>query len=411
MYFIVAVFHLVNFFLIGFAAIYGVLTPFGISGIIGGYNRKKSLLRSFIIQYWLASAILIGISVANIFLAQNFRNDTIRKCQSERFFQNDPTSPRCPDKVASAQNATLIFAIIQGSVLVFLGIFVLVFGIRECKDISIEEEANSLIAKANFEKKDGGISPPSNDHLSPSASLHRNNSNNSNNSNPSNNDDGYIELGRDPNAIGNFVPPRYNQGYVYPTSEKSMPTPYTGIRRHPTSPTRIPSNRIPGSNLSRYPTTVNDVSVNRDPVTITLQSTNGNNNYSQRAYADDGNNNYSQRAYADDGNKNYSQRAYADDGNKNYSQRAYADDGNKNYSQRAYADDGNNNYSQRAYADDVYASASRRPQYTNPGRSLSAKKYNDQINQMPLPYSSQSAPIPTIIPKIPKNGSQSKRNK
>ncbi|CAG8746494.1 5210_t:CDS:1, partial [Racocetra fulgida] len=196
---------------------------------------------------------------------------------------------------------------------VFLGIFVLVFGIRECKDISLEEEANSLIAKANFEKKGGGISPSSNDHLSPSASLHRNNSNNSNNSNPSNpsnpsnNDDGYIDLGRDPNAIGNlgrdpkaignlgrdpnaignFVPPRYNQGYVYPTSEKSMPTPYTGIRRHPTSPTRIPSNRIPSSNLSRYPTTVNNVSANRDPVTITLQSTNGNNNYSQRTYADD----------------------------------------------------------------------------------------------------------------------------
>ncbi|CAG8675620.1 16798_t:CDS:2 [Cetraspora pellucida] len=331
MYFIVAVLHLVNFFLVGFGAIYGVLTPFGISGIIGGYNRKKSLLRSFIIQYWLASAILIGISVANIFLAQNFRNDTIRKCQSDRFFQNDLTLPSCSDKVSSAQNATLIFAIVQGSLLAFFGILVLVFGIRLCKDISIEEEANSLISKANFKEKNEATSS-SNDHLSPSTSLHRNNSNNSTNSNASN-DDGYIDLSRNPNTINNFVLPRYNQGYIYPTSDTSMPVPYTGIRRHPTNPTRIPSNRMPGSDLSRYPTTVNNVSVNRDPVTITLQTNN------------------------------------------------------------------NNNYSQRAYANDVYANKSRRPQHADPGRSLSTRKYNDQVNRIPLPYSSQSAPIPTITTK------------
>ncbi|RIB03311.1 hypothetical protein C2G38_795831 [Gigaspora rosea] len=331
-----AVFHLTNFFLVGFAAIYGVLTPFGIAGIIGGYNRKKSLLRSFIIQYWLASLILIGISVVNIFLAQSFRNNTIRRCQSDRFFQTNSGLPSCLNKVSSAQRATLIFAIIQGSLLIFLGIFVLVFGTRECKDISIEEDANSLIENANFkENKKEKISPPSNDRLSPSTSLQRNNSNNSNSSYASSNDDGYIDLGRDPNTISN-LPPRYNQEYIYPTGETPKPAPYTNVRHQPTNPTRptrIPSNRIPGSDLSRYPNTVNNVSVNRNPVTVTLQATNG-----------------------------------------------------------------NDNYSQRAFMNDVYTSPPRRPPFS-PNRSLSAKKYNDQTNRIPLPYSSQSTPMPTITTK------------
>ncbi|CAG8819863.1 16945_t:CDS:2, partial [Gigaspora rosea] len=160
---------------------------------------------------------------------------------------------------------------------IFLGIFVLVFGTRECKDISIEEDANSLIENANFkENKKEKISPPSNDRLSPSTYA-------------SSNDDGYIDLGRDPNTISN-LPPRYNQEYIYPTGETPKPAPYTNVRHQPTNPTRptrIPSNRIPGSDLSRYPNTVNNVSVNRNPVTVTLQATNGNDNYSQRAFMND----------------------------------------------------------------------------------------------------------------------------
>ncbi|CAG8609218.1 6801_t:CDS:2 [Dentiscutata erythropus] len=330
-----AVFHLTNFFLVGFAAIYGVLTPFGISGIIGGYNRKKALLRSFIIQFWLASLILIGISVVSIFLAQSFRNDTIRRCQSDLFFQNNPKSTSCSDKVSSAQRATLIFAIVQGSILILFGIFVLIFGIRECKDILIEEEANSLIAKVDFkENKKEKASSPSNDRYSPTTPLHRNNSSNSNSSYASSNDDGYIDLGRDPNTISNVVPPRYNQEYVYPNGETPitpMPAQYTNIRRQPTNPTRIPSNRIPGSDLSRYPNAVNNVSTNRNPATVTLQATNG-----------------------------------------------------------------NDNYSQRAFTDDVYTSAPPRRPPMNPSRSLSAKKYNNQTNRIPVQYSSQSSPIPTV---------------
>ncbi|CAG8623610.1 4745_t:CDS:1, partial [Scutellospora calospora] len=145
---------------------------------------------------------------------------------------------------------------------------------------------------------------------------------------------GYADIGRDSNKISNLVPQRYNQGYIYPTSEVSpMPAPYTDVRRQQNNPTRIPSNRIPGSDISRYQPTVNNVSLDRNP-TITRQATNNDNNYSQRVYPNN------------------------------------------------------------AYTD--IPIPPRRPRYANLDRSLSAKNYTDN-NRIPPQYSSQSTPMPTII--------------
>lgn len=71
--------------------------------------------------YWLAAAVMIGISVANLLLFKHprFNSNAMRKCQSS-FFGQERVNPGglCNAKVQSAEKAAFIAAIVQGCLLV-----------------------------------------------------------------------------------------------------------------------------------------------------------------------------------------------------------------------------------------------------------------------------------------------------
>lgn len=330
-----ATLHLKNFYLVGYAAINAVFTPFGISGVVGGLSRKKSLIKAFTrFQWWLATFILIGLSVFNVILSRNENNkkDFIGRCQ-RNFAKGQPETNflgRCKIIVEDAEQATFIAACSEGGIMLFLGVILLIVGTREYSSISLEEETKNLLEKANFNENEeidgigGGRS---------SSTLQRNLSDASNGGNvdgvknvncgPNNNNnnnvgtfitDQYdigryppnnvtkvrrqpsnitqtavnVDLARRPTNADNMSAIQHSGLRRHPTEPSSIPSShvgrrnkaesnfmspsYTGLARNQTNPGSIPSNRYNG--LTRYPTNGTNVSANI--INVTRQPTIGN---------------------------------------------------------------------------------------------------------------------------------------
>ncbi|CAJ0823989.1 8508_t:CDS:2, partial [Entrophospora sp. SA101] len=179
----IATYHLQKIYTVGFAAVYAILAPFGIAGIIGGLNRKKALIKGFMIQYWIATIAFVGLSVGLITMAGSSKRDTFIKCKGE-FPPNSEEDVRqiCINRVLEFENITKIASYVQGGVLVFFGIFVTIFGVREFMDIKMDEETSSLLDRVDFNNKEEIESNTSSmsDHnqlLPPGSALNRNLSN------------------------------------------------------------------------------------------------------------------------------------------------------------------------------------------------------------------------------------------
>jgi len=224
-----ATLHLTKILQIGYAAINVALTPFGIAGIIGGYARKKSLIRAFITyQWWLATFIVIGINVFNIALARN-KGDFIRRCQNDlaKVQPNSDFSARCSAIADGAESAAFIDACLQGGIMLFLGILLLIVGLRECNSISSQEDHKNLLEKAYFDKNVDKMDETENlgDRLSPKT---RN-----------------VNI----NGGGNIDTFVYDSGRYPPTN-------VTNIKRQPSSPIQAAT---AGVNLARRPTNENTI--------------------------------------------------------------------------------------------------------------------------------------------------------
>ncbi|CAB5210889.1 unnamed protein product [Rhizophagus irregularis] len=277
-----ATLHLTKFFLIGYAAINGVLTPFGISGVLGGISRKKTLIRAFTtFQWWLATFILIGLNVFNIILAKRGKGDFIRRCQINLAKgQPEPNFlARCTAIADDAERATFIATCAQGGIMLFLGIVLLIVGTREYSNISLEEETKNLLEKANFNEnvETDGLS-----RIPPKTS----DSNNTNDIRNFNNIGTYVP---DPRYVTNVKRQPSKAATVNvdlarrPTNANINIAQNSGLRRNPTDPTgrnqtgpnfvaplyrnpTIPGN-IPPKGIARYPTNAhtNRVNVTRQP--------------------------------------------------------------------------------------------------------------------------------------------------
>ncbi|CAI2183492.1 8967_t:CDS:2 [Funneliformis geosporum] len=297
-----ATLHLTNFYLVGYAAINAVFTPFGISGVVGGLSRKKSLIKAFTrFQWWLATFILTGLNVFNVILSRNENNKKgfIGRCQSN-FAKGQPETDflaRCKIKVEDAEQATFIAACSQGGIMLFLGVILLIVGTREYNSISLEEETRNLLEKANFNENDeieGGIGGGRS-----SSNLQRNISDASNGGNvdgryPSNN---VKNIRRQPSNIAQTAAITNNMNAIqqsglrrHPTEPSSMPSSrvgrnqaessfmspsYTSLARNTTNPGSLPSNRYNG--ITRYPTNPsNGTNISANRVKVTRQPTIGN---------------------------------------------------------------------------------------------------------------------------------------
>ncbi|CAG8562519.1 9330_t:CDS:2 [Acaulospora colombiana] len=150
-------------------------------------------------QYWFASALIIGISVANLLLSNYLRPGAIRRCQSALF-----------GVVSSA----------QGIILVATGFLVLFFGIKELKDILLEEETRSLLERARFQE-DSRTSSDTESHMSGN-----NNSSSAINANVS-------------RATSRTDPGHFAQ------KVNTVPASYAGPNRSPVNQSNINQNRAP----------------------------------------------------------------------------------------------------------------------------------------------------------------------
>ncbi|GBB99600.1 hypothetical protein RclHR1_03580007 [Rhizophagus clarus] len=288
-----ATLHLTKFFLFGYAAINAVLTPFGISGVLGAYSRKKTLVRAFTtFQWWLATFILIGLNIFNIVLSKRGKGDFILRCQNN-LAKGQPDvdfSARCTAIADDAERATFIATCAIGGIMLFLGILLLIVGTREYSNISLEEETKNLLEKANFNEN------VETDELSPIPS----------NSNDANDIRNFNNIGTLPDV--RYVPPNVKRKPSNPATVNAdlarrqnnaniNAVQNSGLRRNQTDPTgrnqtgpnfatplyrnpTVPRN-IPPKGLTRYPTNAMDRPTNR--VNVTRQPTIGN-AYASRNY-------------------------------------------------------------------------------------------------------------------------------
>jgi len=268
-----ATLHLTKNFQIGYAAVNAVLTPFGISGVIGGFSRKKALIRAFVtFQWWLATFVVIGLNVFNIILAKKDKGDFIRRCQSD-LAKGQPESDflaQCTALADNSEKAAFLAACIQGGIMLFLGIVLLIVGMREYSSISSKEETKNLLKKADFNETNDKIENLE-DRLSPKTSNASINGGGTmdtfvpydsgrypptNMTNvirqPSNSIRANVDLTRRP-TNGNTINPVQNSGLRrHPTDLRNqtfIPQSYQGLTRNPTVPGNVPSNM-----LARYPT-------------------------------------------------------------------------------------------------------------------------------------------------------------
>ncbi|CAG8593301.1 8092_t:CDS:2 [Paraglomus occultum] len=150
----VATLHLnSSYYKLAFAALYAVLSPFGLSGILGALHRKKSLIRGFLWQYWVGTLLICGANAISVIYSHAKQKAIFRDCEGDNFF--DPNvAIDCVAFVRSAQKNAFIAAIAQGSAMVLIGLVLLIVGGREFHDIKIDEETNNLLDKGLFENKD-----------------------------------------------------------------------------------------------------------------------------------------------------------------------------------------------------------------------------------------------------------------
>uniref|UniRef100_A0A1D1YFQ7 Mediator of RNA polymerase II transcription subunit 12 n=1 Tax=Anthurium amnicola TaxID=1678845 RepID=A0A1D1YFQ7_9ARAE len=150
----VATLHLnSSYYKLAFAALYAVLSPFGLSGILGAIHRRKNLIKGFLWQYWVGTLLISGANVANVIYTHAKGREIFRECGSERLF--DPSAvPDCNEFVRSVRKSAFIAAIAQGSAMILIGLLLLIVGGREFNDIKIDEETSNLLDKGLFENKD-----------------------------------------------------------------------------------------------------------------------------------------------------------------------------------------------------------------------------------------------------------------
>jgi hypothetical protein len=169
-----------SYYKLGFATLYGTLTPFGLSGLLGAVNRKKALIRGFIWQYWLATVIIIGANCGGYLFAHTNEGDMLRTCQNQNLDVEPPVD--CLGLMRKAQLNALIAIIAQGATLILVGLVLLIVGRREFKDIQFDESTSSLLEKQEqAEALDRFTSPTvsSPDTVYPSSALYRAQSNSS----------------------------------------------------------------------------------------------------------------------------------------------------------------------------------------------------------------------------------------
>ncbi|CAG8562982.1 1689_t:CDS:2, partial [Ambispora leptoticha] len=181
-----AAYHLPSFYMLGYGAIYAILSPFGLAGILGALHRKKSLIRGFLFQYSVAYIILTGMNVVSVILSHKWEQNTLWVCVSETYRPGAQVAgtKRCENKVKEGQLAALVFTSVQGGIMLIFGIILLIFGRREFQNIKIDEETSSLLEKSAFVKDELLPSEPKNVHGS---SSYRSNYNNGLNRNPTTN--------------------------------------------------------------------------------------------------------------------------------------------------------------------------------------------------------------------------------
>ncbi|CAG8559473.1 57_t:CDS:2 [Paraglomus brasilianum] len=150
----VATLHLnSSYYKLAFAALYAVLSPFGLSGILGAIHRRKNLIKGFLWQYWVGTLLISGANAANVIYTHAKGRDIFRECGSERLF--DPSAvPDCNEFVRTVRKNAFIAAIAQGSAMILIGLLLLIVGGREFNDIKIDEETSNLLDKGLFENKD-----------------------------------------------------------------------------------------------------------------------------------------------------------------------------------------------------------------------------------------------------------------
>jgi hypothetical protein len=238
------------------------------------------LIRGFIIQYWISTLAFIALSVGLAIMAPRNRRDTFNKCKAE-FPVNADVKNICINRVSELENIIKIASFVQGGVLVAIGIIVLIFGIREFKDIKMDEETNSLIEKATFEDKNEIQSDTSSisthNLLPPGRTLNRNVSNASTAySNSSSNSSGSINRYAPMDALtpnsGNMRGTLTNASIISQpqSSNYHYPNAATNLSRNPTNASNYTSITTASSLSSKsnysnrhYPPSRNYPNVNR----------------------------------------------------------------------------------------------------------------------------------------------------
>ncbi|CAG8495589.1 10809_t:CDS:2 [Ambispora gerdemannii] len=175
-----AVYHLPSFYMLGYSAIYAILSPFGLAGILGALHRKKALIRGFLFQYSVAYILLTGMNVVSILLSHRWAQKTLVKCISDAFRPGGRNvgTQACERKVKDAQLTSLVFTCVQGGIMLICGIILLIFGRREFQDIKIDEETSNLLEKSAFASHNNADllpSEPEDIHRSPSNKSNYNN--------------------------------------------------------------------------------------------------------------------------------------------------------------------------------------------------------------------------------------------
>ncbi|CAG8438425.1 1590_t:CDS:2 [Diversispora eburnea] len=134
-----ATYHFPGVLNAGFASMYGILSPIGLTGVLGGINRKRNLIKGFLFQYWISSILMIGLSVTDILLFDQYHKFALDKCSSSLSIKERKNSQAiCNNRLRNNEKITFIAAYIQGGVLVFMGIVLLYCGYKELKEIKFD---------------------------------------------------------------------------------------------------------------------------------------------------------------------------------------------------------------------------------------------------------------------------------
>jgi hypothetical protein len=237
----VATGHLLSLYPLAYAAIYLVLSPFGLSGILGALNRKKSLIKGFIFQYWIGVILLTAMNCVSVYWAHNMATSANRQCQNNIQWIQSPNASlkSCTYFIKTAQLASLIFTSVQGGIMLIFGILLTIYGLREAEDIKLDEETSSLLDKAAYQAK------PKPSNLSELRNVHRSNSNSSDSTNASSNHSQASLSRNTTNASSNYSRAGLSRNTTNASSNHSQ----DGLSRNTTNASNYGPNR---QNLNTY---------------------------------------------------------------------------------------------------------------------------------------------------------------